>query len=244
MMKTVNNQWILDMLAWFTDRKVTAVCCVGMYDGQRLLSTTGSIEGTASLTVRWDTRFARDQIFIPNGYDRTFAEMTPEEKNQISMRKIAFEKMKTLLVSTSTNPFTPDPKNAAHRVSLKCICIAENKVLMLHLIDKRWSLVGGGVDEWDDLQSAMRREFLEETGNILDHSVIPQLLHTEIKQFSNPGRFSAVLNIFYALRFDKMFEVQVEEWVYEEYKWCTLEEALALETSDHFNKDVLRRAMQ
>ncbi len=97
MMKTVNNQWILDMLAWFTDRKVTAVCCVGMYDGEKLISVTGSIEGTASLTVRWDPRFARDQIFIPNGYDKTFAEMTPEEKNQISMRKIAFEKMRDLL---------------------------------------------------------------------------------------------------------------------------------------------------
>jgi XTP/dITP diphosphohydrolase len=97
MMKTVNNQWILDMLSWFTDRKVTAVCCVWMYDGEKLISVTGSIEGTASLTVRWDPRFARDQIFIPNGYDKTFAEMTPEEKNQISMRKIAFEKMKDVL---------------------------------------------------------------------------------------------------------------------------------------------------
>ncbi|MEI6426012.1 MAG: RdgB/HAM1 family non-canonical purine NTP pyrophosphatase [Candidatus Absconditabacteria bacterium] len=94
MMKTVNNQGILDMLAGFTNRKITAVCCVGMYDGEKLIFAIGSIEGTASLTVRGDTRFARDQIFIPNGYDKTFAEMSPEEKNQISMRKIAFEKMR------------------------------------------------------------------------------------------------------------------------------------------------------
>lgn len=137
-----------------------------------------------------------------------------------------------------------DPKNAAHRVSIKCICISENKILMLHLIDKRWTLVGGGVDIWDDIMTAMKREFKEETGTILPDTIVPQLVYAEIKQFPNSGRFSAVLNLFYVLRFDHPFEVICEPWVYEWYQRCTLEELLSKEVSEHFNKEVVIKAMK
>jgi len=32
--------------------------------------------------------------FVPDGYDKTFAEISSEEKDSISMRKLAFEKLK------------------------------------------------------------------------------------------------------------------------------------------------------
>ncbi len=41
--------------------------------------------------------FGWDPIFQPDGYDKTFAEMTVEEKNGVSMRKIAVEKLKKFL---------------------------------------------------------------------------------------------------------------------------------------------------
>jgi non-canonical purine NTP pyrophosphatase (RdgB/HAM1 family) len=44
-----------------------------------------------------ETNFGWDPIFMPNGYDKTFQEMTREEKNKISMRKIAVEKLKEFL---------------------------------------------------------------------------------------------------------------------------------------------------
>ena len=129
-----------------------------------------------------------------------------------------------------------DPRNAAHRVSLKLLCISEDKILMLHLIDKRWTLVGGGVDEGESIEIAMKREFFEETGTILDETIIPRLHHVEIEQYPIHEKFSAVVNIYYELHFDKPFDVIVEEGVYREYKWCTLEEALSLETSQLYKK--------
>jgi inosine triphosphate pyrophosphatase len=40
-----------------------------------------------------------DYIFQPDGYDKTFAEMTMEEKNELSMRRMAIEKLRKFVES-------------------------------------------------------------------------------------------------------------------------------------------------
>ena len=137
-----------------------------------------------------------------------------------------------------------DPRNAAHRVSLKLLCISESKILMLHLIDRHRTLVGGGVDKGESIEIAMKREFFEETGTILDDTIIPKLYHVEIEQYDTEGKFSAVANIYYTLYFDKPFDVILEDGVYSEYRWCTPEEFLSTETHIHLNKEVVIKAME
>jgi len=44
-----------------------------------------------------ESNFGWDPIFKPNGYELSFGEMSREEKNKISMRKIAAEKLKDYL---------------------------------------------------------------------------------------------------------------------------------------------------
>ena len=39
----------------------------------------------------------RAEVFVPDGHERTFAEMTAEEKNRISHRADAFEKLRAVL---------------------------------------------------------------------------------------------------------------------------------------------------
>ncbi len=60
----------------------------------------GSVSGRI-VSPRGGGGFGWDQVFQPDGHDKTFAEMTPDEKNTISMRRIAIEKFrayrKTLL---------------------------------------------------------------------------------------------------------------------------------------------------
>lgn len=53
----------------------------------------GVIEGQILKEPRGTSGFGYDPVFLPDGYDRTFAEMSIEEKNGISHRSRALAKM-------------------------------------------------------------------------------------------------------------------------------------------------------
>ena len=53
----------------------------------------GECHGIINFEKRGTSGFGYDPIFIPNGDVRTFAEITLEEKNRISHRGIAIDKL-------------------------------------------------------------------------------------------------------------------------------------------------------
>ena len=53
----------------------------------------GICEGTIIEQPIGDSGFGYDPVFIPNGFDKTFAELSPEVKNEISHRGKAVRKM-------------------------------------------------------------------------------------------------------------------------------------------------------
>jgi len=57
----------------------------------------GIVKGRISTTLRGTSGFGYDPVFIPDGHDRTFAEMTLAEKNQLSHRAIAVSKLVAFL---------------------------------------------------------------------------------------------------------------------------------------------------
>ena len=57
----------------------------------------GAIAGTILPSKRGFEGFGYDPIFVPDGYDRTFAQMSLDEKNQISHRALAVAKLTTFL---------------------------------------------------------------------------------------------------------------------------------------------------
>ena len=138
-----------------------------------------------------------------------------------------------------TNQQFGDPRNASHRVSVKLISLAEDKILLIRAKGKdTFNLVGGGVDLGEWLLETIQREFYEETGQTLN-GISPQLVDVEIKQFQPWGQFDAVVNIFYLLRFDQPFIPKMEEWVYEERVWADKESLELLSLSEHSNKSLL-----
>ncbi|GAB4132122.1 MAG: non-canonical purine NTP diphosphatase [Bacteroidia bacterium] len=53
----------------------------------------GVVNGVITTGPRGDKGFGYDPVFIPDGFDRTFAEMTSEEKNSCSHRARALQKV-------------------------------------------------------------------------------------------------------------------------------------------------------
>jgi len=57
----------------------------------------GICEGKILFEERGKDGFGYDAVFLPNGYDKTFAEIDTEEKSRISHRAKAFDKFKEYL---------------------------------------------------------------------------------------------------------------------------------------------------
>ena len=73
----------------------TVVCYYYAKDKYELFE--GVCEGKITLTERGDKGFGYDAVFLPDGFENTFAELNREEKNRISHRAKAFEKLKAYL---------------------------------------------------------------------------------------------------------------------------------------------------
>lgn len=84
---------LLKMLEGFENREAFAVCVAGVFDGQEMHMAKGQIRGKIAHSTRGENGFGWDVIFIPENYKKTFAEMNSNEKNAISHRRIAFEKL-------------------------------------------------------------------------------------------------------------------------------------------------------
>ena len=58
----------------------------------------GDLEGVI-VVPRGESGFGWDPVFQPKGYEKTFAQMSREEKNSISMRRIAAGKLRNFLTT-------------------------------------------------------------------------------------------------------------------------------------------------
>lgn len=66
-------------------------------DGQLLATFEGTAEGRIAEVARGSHGFGYDPIFIPGGFEKTFAELPDEVKNNISHRANAIGKLKSKL---------------------------------------------------------------------------------------------------------------------------------------------------
>jgi len=99
-----NRKKLLAQLTGAADpekRKAKFVCCMVLHDPLKgiLNISTGICRGTIGFEEKGTGGFGYDSIFIPGGYGLTMAEIGPEEKNRISHRAKALEKLALFLVS-------------------------------------------------------------------------------------------------------------------------------------------------
>ncbi|MFH1837125.1 MAG: RdgB/HAM1 family non-canonical purine NTP pyrophosphatase [Candidatus Omnitrophota bacterium] len=79
-------------------RKGRFVCHIALaLKGELLESFEGIVKGTILSASRGDNGFGYDPIFVPDGYEKSFAEMAVSYKNRISHRALALKKLKDTL---------------------------------------------------------------------------------------------------------------------------------------------------
>ncbi|MBI4086627.1 RdgB/HAM1 family non-canonical purine NTP pyrophosphatase [Candidatus Kaiserbacteria bacterium] len=98
-LKTIGNDGLAEIAEKFGNDKATAKTMIGYAkSSDDVHFFEGVIEGRI-VPARGEGGFGWDPIFLPDGHDKTFAEMTAEEKNEISMRRIATSKLKEFLTA-------------------------------------------------------------------------------------------------------------------------------------------------
>ncbi|GAA3970426.1 non-canonical purine NTP diphosphatase [Mucilaginibacter dorajii] len=98
-----NIKKVLDNLADNTNRKARFRTVISLiWEGEEHFFD-GTVEGTIRTASSGTDGFGYDPIFEPDGYDITFAEMSMAEKNQISHRGRAMEKLIAFLSKMGDN---------------------------------------------------------------------------------------------------------------------------------------------
>ena len=100
----IGFEGILRLMASNDDRASDFKTAVGYYDGQHLESFVGSMSGSIARESAGVGGFGYDPIFIPNGFTKTYAELTFDEKISISHRTKAFEEFLRWYSSTLDKP--------------------------------------------------------------------------------------------------------------------------------------------
>ena len=95
-----NNEKLLNLLSDVAPENRTArfVSVITMIcpDGRKIVAR-GECEGHIIYQPKGSNGFGYDPLFVPVGFDRTFAELIGEEKNKISHRAIALQNLRKIL---------------------------------------------------------------------------------------------------------------------------------------------------
>jgi XTP/dITP diphosphohydrolase len=88
-----NIEKLLNKMQDVENRKARFKTVISLIENGQNKFFEGICEGTLAYKQKGNNGFGYDPIFIPLGFDKTFAECTPEEKNAVSHRKKAIKQM-------------------------------------------------------------------------------------------------------------------------------------------------------
>ena len=92
---SVKCEYLLSKLEGEENRRArfkTSICCI--FPNGDILRTTGECHGRILTSLQGEGGFGYDPVFMPDGFDRSMAELGPEVKNRISHRANALREFK------------------------------------------------------------------------------------------------------------------------------------------------------
>lgn len=88
----------------YDTREATAQVYFALHDKTGIHIFNGSIKGTIAIKARGINKFGTDSIFMPEGWDKTWGEMSKEEQAASSIRRIALKKLQYFLQAQKEAP--------------------------------------------------------------------------------------------------------------------------------------------
>lgn len=88
-----NVEKLLNEMRLASDRSAQFRTVIALLIDDKTYLFEGIVKGQIALAPKGINGFGYDPVFIPNGFKKTFAEISLEEKNQISHRAKAFNKI-------------------------------------------------------------------------------------------------------------------------------------------------------
>ncbi len=94
-----NLEKLLDEMKDIPPEKRSArfLCCIALAIEDDIKTFFGFVEGSIGAEPRGESGFGYDPVFYPRGHDRTFAEMSDDEKNSMSHRAMALAELRNCL---------------------------------------------------------------------------------------------------------------------------------------------------
>lgn len=94
---TLKDDGIASLIGQSKDPRVTATTLIAYCDGVQIHTFRGDARGTIANAPRGTDGFQWDVLFIPDGYNQTYAELGQAKKNEISMRRLALNQLAAFL---------------------------------------------------------------------------------------------------------------------------------------------------
>ncbi len=88
---------LLEKMENVEDRRARFACCMVAIINGEVIQEEGYVYGYIKKQPSGENGFGYDPVFVPEGYDKTFAEMPSALKNRLSHRRAALEKIKEAL---------------------------------------------------------------------------------------------------------------------------------------------------
>lgn len=98
-LEELDTDGLCKILQGYDDRSATAAIMYGVFDGQTFHFFDAAIPGQVAETPRGELGFGWNSVFIPDGSDKTYAEMTDDELKPFSHRAMAVAKLREFLTN-------------------------------------------------------------------------------------------------------------------------------------------------
>lgn len=93
-----NRKLLKELESYPAPHQAKFVCCAVFYDGRNYLCSFGELPGDIINELRGEKGFGYDPVFRIENSDKTLAELDLDQKNKISHRARAFNKLKELII--------------------------------------------------------------------------------------------------------------------------------------------------